>query len=219
MTKILIVEDEKPIRDLISLHLSEAGYKCLTAADGAEGADRIENEKFDLILLDIMMPEVDGYELMDYIRPLEIPVIFITAKNAVKDKVKGLRLGADDYLTKPFDMIELLARVETVLRRYHKTERCAVLGDVNIDFEARTVTKGGQPVTLTAKEFGLLALFVKNKNIALFREMLYEKVWENEYDVDSRTVDLHVQRLRKKLGWEKILITVHKIGYRLEVPQ
>jgi len=219
MIKVLIVEDEKPIRDLIKLHLSEAGYKCVTAADGMEGADKIESEKFDLILLDIMMPGADGYELMEYIRPLDIPVIFITAKHALKDKVKGLRQGADDYITKPFDMIELLVRIETVLRRYHKTQRRAAIGDVEIDFEAHTVTKKGQPVYLTAKEFGLLALFVKNKNIALFREMLYEKVWESEYDVDSRTVDLHVQRLRRKLGWEKILVTVHKIGYRLEAPQ
>ncbi|MDR2713034.1 MAG: response regulator transcription factor [Clostridiales bacterium] len=219
MIKVLIVEDEKPIRDLINLHLSEAGYKCETASDGAEGADKIENNKYDLILLDIMMPEVDGYELMEYIRPLEIPVIFITAKHALKDKVKGLRLGADDYLTKPFDMIELLVRIETVLRRYHKTERRAKLFDVEIDFEAHLVTKAGQPVYLTAKEFGLLTLFVKNKNIALFREALYEKVWENEYDTDSRTVDLHVQRLRRKLGWDKILVTVHKVGYRLEAPQ
>jgi len=219
MIKVLIVEDEKPIRDLIKLHLSEAGYKCATAADGMEGADKIEKENFDLILLDIMMPKVDGYELMEYIRPLDIPVIFITAKHALKDKVKGLRQGADDYITKPFDMIELLARIETVLRRYHKTQRRATIGDVEIDFEARIVSKNGQQIYLTAKEFGLLTLFVKNKNIALFREALYEKVWENEYDVDSRTVDLHVQRLRRKLGWEKILITVHKIGYRLEAPQ
>ena len=216
--KILIVEDEKPIRDLIALNLSEAGYKCETAADGSEGADKIDSERFDLVLLDIMMPEVDGYELMEYIRPLEIPVIFITARHAVKDKVKGLRLGADDYLTKPFDMIELLARVETVLRRYHKTERCAVFGDVEIDFEARTVTRDGKQIDLTAKEFGLLELFVKNKNIALFRETLYEKVWEGEYYGDSRTVDLHVQRLRRKLKWEGVLVTVHKVGYRLEAP-
>ena len=178
VTKILIVEDEKPIRDLISLHLTEAGYKCDTAANGAEGADKIDAEKYDLALLDVMMPEVDGFELMEYIRPLEIPVIFLTAKHTVKDKVKGLKLGADDYLVKPFDMVELLARVETVLRRYHKTERRAVIGDVEVDFEARTVTKAGRPVYLTAKEFGLLSLFVKNKNIALFREALYEKVWE-----------------------------------------
>ena len=216
MIKVLIVEDEKPIRDLIALHLSEAGYRCETAADGEEGADKIESEKFDLILLDIMMPGVNGYELMEYILPLEIPVIFITAKHTLKDKVKGLRLGADDYLTKPFDMIELLARIESVLRRYHKTERRAVFGDVEIDFEAHIVTKSGQPVNLTAKEFGLLTLFIKNKNIALFREALYEKVWGNEYDGDSRTLDLHVQRLRRKLGWDKVLVTIHKLGYRLE---
>ena len=217
MIRVLIVEDEKPIRDLIALHLSESGYKCDTARNGAEGLEKIESENFDLILLDVMMPEVDGYELMEYIQPLEIPVIFLTAKHDLKDKVKGLRLGADDYLTKPFDMIELLARIESVMRRYYKTERRAVVGEVEIDFEAHLVTKGGQPVNLTAKEFGLLALFIKNKNIALFREVLYEKVWENEYDGDSRTVDLHVQRLRRKLGWDKILVTIHKVGYRLEV--
>jgi len=216
MNKILIVEDEKPIRDLISLNLSQAGYKCVTAQNGSDGADLVENENFDLVLLDIMMPEVDGYELLEYIKPLGIPVIFITAKHTVGDRVKGLRLGADDYLTKPFDMIELLARVETVLRRFNKTDRFAVIGDVKIDFEAYTVTKNDQNVYLTAKEFGLLSLFVKNKNVVLFRETLYAKVWDNEYDTDSRTVDLHVQRLRKKLGFEKILITVHKIGYRLE---
>jgi len=217
--KVLIVEDEQPIRDLIALHLSEAGYKCQTAADGAVGVRKIENEKFDLILLDIMMPEIDGYELLEYIRPLDIPVIFVTAKHTLQDKVKGLRLGADDYLVKPFDMIELLARIETVLRRYHKTERRARYGDVEIDFEAHRVTKSGQPIYLTAKEFGLLALFVKHKNIALFRELLYERVWENEYDGDSRTVDLHVQRLRRKLGWDNVLVTVHKVGYRLEAPK
>lgn len=216
MIQVLIVEDEKPIRDLIALHLIEAGYKCETAADGAEGADKIRLGKFDLVLLDIMMPEVDGYELLEYIQPFEIPVIFITAKHSVEDRVKGLRLGADDYLVKPFDMVELLARVETVLRRYHKTEHRVTIGGVEIDFDAHTVTCSGQPVSLTVKEFGLMALFVKNRNIALFRERLYETVWETEYNGDSRTVDLHVQRLRKKLGWESILLTVHKIGYRLE---
>jgi len=214
--KILIVEDEKPIRDLIALSLSEAGYKCDTAVDGGEGADKIEQNKYDLVLLDVMMPEVNGYELMEYIRPLGIPVIFITAKHAVRDRVKGLRLGADDYLVKPFDMIELLARIESVMRRYHKSEHRVSVGGVEIDFEAHTVTRGSKPIFLTAKEFGLMVLFVKNKNIALFREKLYEKVWETEYDGDSRTVDLHVQRLRKKLGWDGILVTVHKVGYRLE---
>jgi DNA-binding response OmpR family regulator len=219
LIKVLIVEDEQPIRELISLNLTNAGYKCDTAADGAVAADKIDCGNYDLILLDVMLPEVDGFELMDYIRPLGVPVIFITAKHAVKDRVKGLRLGADDYIVKPFDMVELLARVETVLRRYHKGERQAAISGVEIDFEARTAKRNGISINLTAKEFGLLELFVKNKNIALFRETLYEKVWENEYDVDSRTLDLHVQRLRKKLQWEGILVTVHKVGYRLEAPK
>jgi DNA-binding response OmpR family regulator len=201
------------------LHLSEAGYNCQTAADGAEGARKIESEKFDLILLDIMMPKIDGYELFEYIRPLEIPVIFVSAKHGLQDKVKGLRLGADDYLVKPFDIVYLLARVETVLRRYNKGERRVTVGDVCLDIDAHTVKKGNNPINLTTKEFSLLVLFIKNKNIALFRDVLYEKVWEGEYYDDSRTVDLHVQRLRKKLGWENRLMTVHKIGYRLEVDE
>ena len=136
----------------------------------------------------------------------------------VKDRVKGLRLGADDYLVKPFDVVELTARVEAVLRRYNKTEHLLSAGDVTVDVEARLVTKAGRPVVLTNKEFGLLVLFIRNKNVALFRETLYEKVWEGEYSGDSRTLDLHVQRLRRKLGWENSLVAVYKVGYRLEVP-
>lgn len=217
MIRILIVDDEKPICDLIDLNLSSAGYQCVSVQDGLEAINRIEEEDFDLVLLDIMLPGADGYDIMDYIRPLKIPVIFITAKHEVKDRVKGLKLGADDYLVKPFDVVELVARVEAVLRRYHKTEQILTAGDVVVDVEARRVTKGGQPVVLTNKEFGLLLLFIKNKNVALFRERLYEKVWEGEYFADSRTLDLHVQRLRKKLGWEHNLVAVYKVGYRLEV--
>ncbi|MCL1807076.1 MAG: response regulator transcription factor [Oscillospiraceae bacterium] len=219
MLKVLIVEDERAIVDLIRLNLSAAGYQCTAVYNGLDAADLLENRRFDLILLDVMLPGADGYELMDYIRPLGIPVIFITAKHEVRDRVKGLKMGADDYLVKPFDIVELIARVETVLRRYHKGEKQIEVGDVLLDLEAHAVKKGGKPVNLTAKEFGLLALFIQNKNIALFREVLYEKVWEGEYFGDSRTVDLHVQRLRKKLGWENRLVTVHKIGYRLEVDE
>ncbi len=218
MIKILIVDDEKPICDLIDLNLSAAGYRCLAVQDGLSAVERLEKETFDLILLDVMLPGADGYEVMEYIRPLGIPVIFITAKHEVRDRVKGLKLGADDYLVKPFDVVELTARVEAVLRRYNKTDRLLSVGDVVVDVEARKVSKAGCPVELTNKEFGLLVLFVKNKNIALFREMLYEKVWGEEYSGDSRTLDLHVQRLRKKLGWEKKLVAVYKVGYRLEVP-
>ncbi|MCI6552047.1 MAG: response regulator transcription factor [Lachnospiraceae bacterium] len=218
MIKILIVDDEKPICDLIHLNLSAAGYHCTYVQDGLEAIDRIESEAFDLILLDIMLPGADGYDIMEYIRPLGIPVIFITARHEVKDRVRGLKLGADDYLVKPFDVVELVARVEAVLRRYSKTEQQLTAGDVMVDVEARRVTKGGRPVVLTNKEFGLLVLFIKNKNVALFRETLYERVWEGEYYGDSRTLDLHVQRLRKKLGWEQSLVAVYKVGYRLEVP-
>lgn len=217
MIRILIVDDEKPICDLIDLNLSSAGYHCTSVQDGLKAIDLIEKESFDLVLLDIMLPGADGYDVMEYIRPLGIPVIFITAKYEVKNRVKGLKLGADDYLVKPFDVVELVARVEAVLRRYNKTEQRLMAGDVVVDVEAHRVTKGNKPVELTNKEFGLLVLFMRNKNVALFRETLYEKVWEGEYFADSRTLDLHVQRLRKKLGWEHSLVAVYKVGYRLEV--
>lgn len=217
MTKILIVEDEKPISNLIDMSLTGAGYTCTCAYDGMQAADLLEENRYDLVLLDIMLPKVDGYELMEYIRPLGIPVIFLTAKTTVVDKVKGLRLGADDYLAKPFEIIELLARVETVLRRYHKTEEVLEAGDLTIDVVSRVVKKNGSPVSLTKKEFDLLVMFVQNRNIALFREKIYERVWESEYMGDSRTVDLHVQRLRKKVGWEDKIRPVYKVGYRLEI--
>lgn len=217
--RILIVDDEKPICDLIDMNLSAAGYQCESVQDGLEAIARIEKGGLDLILLDIMLPGADGYDILDYIRPMGIPVIFITAKHEVKDRVKGLKLGADDYLVKPFDVVELVARVEAVLRRYHKAENILSAFDVAVDVEARQVTRAGVAVELTNKEFGLLLLFIRNKNVALFRETLYENVWEGEYSGDSRTVDLHVQRLRKKLGWEQCLVTVYRVGYRLEVPQ
>lgn len=219
MIRILIVDDEKPICDLIDLNLSAAGYQCSAVQDGIQALSLIESRSFDLILLDVMLPGVDGYDIMEYIRPLGIPVIFITAKYEVKDRVKGLRLGADDYLVKPFDVVELVARVEAVLRRYHKTDSILSVEDVVVDVDGRRVTKAGRPVELTNKEFGLLVLFIRNKNVALFRESLYEQVWEGEYTGDSRTLDLHVQRLRKKLGWEHRLAAVYKVGYRLEVPE
>ena len=217
MIKILIVDDEKPICDLIEMNLSAAGYSCVAVQDGLAAIDAVEKNTFDLVLLDIMLPGADGYDVMEYIRPFKVPVIFISAKHEVKDRVKGLKLGADDYLIKPFDVAELSARVVAVLRRYNKTDKVITLGDVAIDVEARRVTKGGSPVPLTSKEFDLMLLFVENRNIALFRENLYERVWDDEYFANSRTLDLHVQRLRKKLGWEKNLVAVYKVGYRLEL--
>lgn len=217
MIKILIVDDEKPICDLIDINLSAAGYQCKSVQDGLVAIDLIERESFDLILLDIMLPGADGFDIMEYIRPLKVPVIFITARGEVKNKIKGLKLGAEDYLVKPFDVLELIARVEVVLRRFHKTEQILNAGDVTVDLEARKVTRAGKPVVLTNKEYGLLVLFIRNKNVALFKETLYEKVWGDEYLADSRTLELHVQRLRRKMGWEKNLVAVYKVGYRLEI--
>ena len=217
MIRIFIVEDEKPISDLLRMSLTKAGYECICAYDGIKAADILENERFDLILLDVMLPGADGFELMDYIRPLEIPVIFITAKNMVEDRVKGLRMGADDYIVKPFEIIELLARVETVLRRYHKLDRMIEIAGLTIDTRSMVVRRDGEEITLTRKEYELLLLFARNPGIALYRETIYERVWGGDYFGDSRTIDLHVQRVRKKAGWEDKLQSVYKVGYRLEI--
>lgn len=219
MIKVLIVEDEKPISELIRMSLRKAGYTCDCVYDGDACVERIGKKPYDLILLDIMLPGCSGYELMEYIRPLEIPVIFITAKNAVADRVKGLRMGAEDYLVKPFEIIELLARVEVVLRRYKITEEQIELGDLEINPRSMRVRRGGTEISLTKKEYELLLLFIRNPNVALYRETIYERVWGGEMEFGSRTVDLHVQRLRKKVGWEKRLQAVNKVGYRLEVEQ
>lgn len=216
MIRILIVEDEASISNLITINLKKAGYFCHCVLDGDQAADILEKQYFDLILLDVMLPKIDGFELMTYIKSLDVPVIFLTAKASVEDRVKGLRLGADDYLTKPFEIVELLARVEAVLRRYHKTDNILKTGDVVIDTASRIVWKKEQPINLTKKEYELLLLFVRNKNIALYRETIYERIWDGEYFGDSRTVDLHVQRLRKKVGLEDKIVAVYKVGYRLE---
>lgn len=217
MNRILVVEDEEPIAELIRMSLKNAGYQCEVCYDGEEGADQIQREHFDLCLLDIMLPKVDGYELLDYAKCMELPVIFLTAKGKTEDKVKGLRAGADDYVTKPFDVMELLARVESVLRRYGKTETSMDVLDLHIDTVSRSVTKNGVPLRLTYKEFDLLLLFVHNPGVALYREVIYEQVWESSYMGDSRTVDLHVQRLRKKAGLERQIQAVYKVGYRFSI--
>ena len=217
MLKVLIVEDERPIADLVEMNLTASGYACTTVYDGIAAADLLEKNAYDLVLLDVMLPGLSGYDLMEQIRPLHIPVIFITAQGSTADRVRGLRAGADDYLVKPFEIAELIARVESVLRRAGKGDEHFSVGDVEVDVRSMQVTKGGVPVQLTRKEYDLLLLFVRNPNIALFRDTIYERVWESDFLGDSRTVDLHVQRLRKKLGWQDRLSAVYKVGYRLEV--
>lgn len=218
MNRILIVEDEVAICDLIKIGLEGQGYFCEQESDGEIAADLIEQQNYDLILLDVMLPKVDGYELLEYIKQTtDSPVIFITAKSQTKDKIKGLKEGADDYITKPFEMGELLARVEAVLRRFHKTSDKIEIGKVTIDVVARSVEKENQKIELTPKEFDLLLLLVRNKNIALYRHVMFEKVWGEELEFETRTLDLHIQRLRKKLDWKDKIKTVYRIGYRLEV--
>ena len=216
MVEILIVEDEKAISDLIRINLSMAGYSCTTAYDGKEAADLLENRNFDLVLLDVMLPEISGFELMEYIRPMSIPVIFITAMGSLDNRVKGLTSGAEDYIVKPFEIAELMARINIVLRRYKKTDKQLEFRDIVIDVENQMVTKNGEQIELTPKEFELITLLVRNVGITLVRDKIYEEIWGMEYSVETRTLDLHIQRLRKKLDLNTSLKTVFKVGYRLE---
>ena len=216
MVRILIVDDERPIANLIKMSLTKAGYACTCVYDGLAAADILEQETFDLILLDIMLPGATGFELMDYIRPLGVPVIFLTAKSDIADRVHGLKIGAEDYIVKPFEIVELLARVEVVLRRYNKLASVIEIAGLSIDTRSMRVTRDGEDIPLTNKEYNLLLLFARNPGAALYRETIYERVWGGDYNVGSRTVDLHIQRLRKKVGWEDKLVSVHKVGYRLE---
>lgn len=214
--KILIVEDDEAISNLININLNMVGYESKQEFDGLQALDTIKKENFDLIIMDIMLPGMDGFKIMEEIKDLNIPVIFLTAKNSVIDKVKGLKLGAEDYMVKPFETVELIARIEVVLRRYGKAEDYIEFKDLKIYEEERIVTKCDKKIELTLKEFELLLLLIKNKNIALSRDQILEQVWGYEYFGETRTVDTHVQRIRKKLGLIDNIRTVYKIGYRLE---
>lgn len=217
MITILIVEDEASISSLMKMSLKKAGYQCDCAYDGEEAADMIGARNYDLILLDVMLPKISGFELMEYIRPMEIPVIFITARNAVLDRVKGLRMGAEDYIVKPFEIVELLARVDVVLRRYRLSDEKIDICGLHIDPQAMRIYRDGKEIPLTKREFDLLMLFARNPDTALYRETIYERVWGGELEYGSKAVDLLVQRLRKKVGWNMELKAVNKVGYRLEV--
>ncbi len=215
MRKILIVEDEKPINDLIKLNLELVGYSCEQAFDGTSALARIGTEEFDLIILDVMLPGVSGFDIIGSCG--DTPVIFVTAKGDISDRLEGLRRGADDYITKPFNILEMVERVNAVLRRARKADDVVSFGDVTADFSKRRVLKGGEEVHLKPKEFDLLEALVVNRNLALSREKLIELVWPMDFDGDERTVDIHVRRLRQKLGLEDRLITVFKTGYRLQI--
>lgn len=215
MNKILVVDDEQSIADMIKLCLSKNGYICEAAYNGMEATKLIEEKRYDLILLDIMLPDIDGYDLIEYIKQFEIPVIFITAKTTVSDKVKGLKLGAEDYISKPFDLEELLARIATVLRRFNKTEQIISIGNIRIDTLSRSVSLENKTISLPAKEYDLLLFLIRNKNIALYRETIFEQVWQEPYFGNTRTIDLHIQRLKKKLNLGEAIEAIYKVGYKL----
>ena len=215
MDNILVVEDEIAIAELIELNLKKAGYNCEYVLDGAKAAMKLEEQKYDLVLLDIMLPEINGYELLEYIKPTKTPVIFISAKETVEDRVKGIKMGADDYIVKPFDISEVLARAEMVLRRYGKGSNLLKFKNIEVNQDTMEVRKAGEKIMLTPKEYELLVFLIQNKNNLLFREDLFEQVWETEYVGNSRTLDLHIQRLRKKLDLKNEIKTVFKMGYKL----
>ncbi|MDK0905221.1 response regulator transcription factor [Clostridium perfringens] len=222
--KVLIVDDEEHIRELIKFNLKKEGYDTEVAINGVEALNIIREIKFDLILLDLMLPEIDGLEVCKEIRRNEetsdIPVMMITAKGEEFDKVLGLELGADDYITKPFSIRELMARVKALLRRSNvkKEENIIKFGDVVVNFKTREVTKGTENVELTLKEFELLKLLIKNKGNILTRELLLDKIWGYEYIGETRTVDVHIRHLRKKIESDdknpQYIQTIRGVGYK-----
>lgn len=218
MVHILIVEDEKSINDLIAMNLKLVGYDCTQVYHSDDAIHATEHIRPDLILLDVMIPGTDGFSLMEHKAFRGIPVIFVTAKDRLDDKVRGLKLGADDYIVKPFESTELLARIEAVLRRINPN-RCFTMDHVEVYLDEHVVKLRGVEVELTNREFELLAVLIQNRNSALSRERLLDLAWGYDYFGDTRTVDMHIAKLRKKLSLENRIKTVYKIGYRLEVPR
>ena len=216
MGKLLLVEDEAPIRTLMRMALTTAGYAALEMSDGRTLIETLEQGGIDLILLDVMLPGEDGFTLLDKIRRYQVPVIFVSARSQLADKVQALQAGADDYITKPFEMMELLARVESVLRRTGRKNSVLKFQNLTIDEDQRQVYGPAGVIELTPKEFDLFVFLIRNRNIALYREEILEKVWHDDYEGTTRTVDMHIASLRKKLGLSKQIVSVYKIGYRPE---
>ncbi|MEL7565823.1 MAG: response regulator transcription factor [Dehalobacterium sp.] len=216
MAHMLIVEDEKSINDLIAMNLALVGHSSEQAYDGNEALEYLTQNTYSLIIMDIMLPGPDGFALMQHV-PHSTPVIFLTAMGNLSDRVRGLKLGADDYIVKPFETVELLARIEAVLRRTHRSLNIFSLDGTVINLESRVATVDGVEIELTPREYELLEILIKNRNIALSRKKLLKLAWEYDYFGETRTVDVHIQKLRKKLNWENRIKTVYKLGYRLEV--
>ena len=216
MIKILIVEDDPNIAKLVEATVAIGGYEGVVCGNGAEAFEIMEHGNFDLILLDVMLPDMSGFEIMQRRTNTQVPVIFITAKQELTDKVRGLRLGAEDYIVKPFEAMELLARIEVILRLVKRTENVYTYGDILVNVEEHTCKCAGKEIYLTPKEFEVLVFFIQHKDVAISRDRLLAAVWGFEYEGESRTIDIHIQQLRKKLNLRERLVTIPKLGYRLE---
>lgn len=215
--RILVVEDDTAISELICMNLEVTGYEVVPVLDGNEVEGTLEKEEnFDLALLDIMLPGKDGFELLGVMKEYGIPVIYITAKADVNSKIKGLRSGAEDYIVKPFEVLELLVRVEKVLERTGKQKEIIQVKDLEIHLSEHKVTRNGQTVSLKPMEYDLLVLLTKNKNVAFTREQMLNEVWGSNYLGETRTIDVHIGQLRRKLDLSDVIKTIPKIGYRLE---
>ena len=215
--KVLIAEDDHAIQRLLETNLQVAGYAVVCASDGRQALEAVREELFDLALLDIMMPELDGFELLPHLRDKDVPVIFVSAKGDVVSRVQGLRLGAEDYLVKPFDILELLVRMEKVLERRLPGKDILQYEDVCLDVNSHSILKNGQAIDLKPLEFDLLQTFLRYPGMVLTREQLLKQVWGEDFLGETRTIDVHVAALRRKLEWQDRITTVFKVGYRLEV--
>lgn len=216
MAHVLVVEDEQSISDLIVMNLDLVGHTSDQVDAGNAAREFLANRRYDLVLLDIMLPEMDGLDLIRYV-PHGTPVICVTARTNLSDRVHGLKQGADDYIVKPFEPVELLARIEAVLRRTNRALSQFALDGTAVNLDGRVVTVDGCEVDLTLQEYTLLEVLIQNQNMTLSREQLLQLAWGYDYVGETRTVDVHIQRLRQKLGWDRRIRTVYKMGYRLEV--
>ncbi len=216
MSKILVAEDETAINKLICMNLNITGYETVSMPDGQAVLDYLaEGGSADLAVVDVMMPKVDGFALLPVLKEKRIPVIYLTARGDLESKLKGLTGGAEDYMVKPFEMLELLVRIDMVLKRTGKSNEIFTLDDVTLDMEKRIVQKNSEIISLTPMEYDLLCILAKNRNIALNREKILREIWGVDFEGETRTVDVHVAALRRKTGLH--IVSVPKIGYRLEV--
>lgn len=215
--RILIVEDNIAIAESVALNLDLSGYGHTIIDNGLDAVEHLKcDHSYDLALLDVMLPGLDGFGLMEHMQKYNIPALYLTAKTDVSSRVKGLRIGAEDYIVKPFEMLELLVRIEKILDRTGKLNKILRYRDITIDTEKRTVVKSGETVSLQPLEFDLLVKLIKFKNCALPRERLLNEIWGIDFPGGTRTVDIHIAHLRKKLGLENVIQAVSKVGYRLE---